>query len=94
VAADRQNFDIVFDASNAMAHTAHCKQLEALGALVIDLTPSRIGHMIAPTVNGTDAFVHRNVSLISCGGQDVNSDPACAHAAVLTQLHRSGYHCG
>lgn len=67
--ADGQHFDIVFDASNAVSHIKHWPELEALGALVIDLTPSRIGHMIAPTVNGADALVHRNVSLISCGGQ-------------------------
>ncbi|HST48395.1 acetaldehyde dehydrogenase (acetylating) [Jatrophihabitans sp.] len=67
--ADGQAFDIVFDATNAMSHVEHHQHLEALGALVIDLTPSRIGHMIAPTVNGADALVHRNVSLISCGGQ-------------------------
>jgi acetaldehyde dehydrogenase len=64
-----QDFDIVFDASNAVSHIKHWPELEALGALVIDLTPSRIGHMISPTVNGADALVHRNVSLISCGGQ-------------------------
>ncbi|MEU8068962.1 MULTISPECIES: acetaldehyde dehydrogenase (acetylating) [unclassified Micromonospora] len=62
-------FDVVFDASNAASHAEHWEYLEGLGALVVDLTPSRIGHMIAPTVNGTDALVHRNVSLISCGGQ-------------------------
>lgn len=69
LAADRQDFDIVFDASNAVSHAEHWEYLETLGALVIDLTPSMIGHMITPTVNGTDALVHRNVSLISCGGQ-------------------------
>ncbi len=66
---DGQEFDIIFDATNAMSHLEHHQHLEALGALVIDLTPSRIGHMIAPTVNGADASVHGNVSLISCGGQ-------------------------
>ncbi|MEO7260634.1 MAG: acetaldehyde dehydrogenase (acetylating) [Jatrophihabitantaceae bacterium] len=69
LAADGQKFDIVFDATNAMTHAQHWEYLEALGALVIDLTPSKIGHMITPTVNGADALVHRNVSLISCGGQ-------------------------
>jgi len=69
LAAGRQGFDIVFDASNAVSHAEHWEYLETLGALVIDLTPSMVGHMVAPTVNGADALVHRNVSLISCGGQ-------------------------
>lgn len=86
LAADPVDFDVVFDASNAASHAEHWERLEALGALVIDLTPSRIGHMIAPTVNGTDALVHRNVSLISCGGQ--TSIPLL-HA--LTQRYSPSY---
>lgn len=84
--ADHVNFDVVFDASNAASHAEHWEYLEALGALVIDLTPSRIGHMIAPTVNGTDALVHRNVNLISCGGQ---ASIPILHA--LTQRYSPSY---
>ncbi|MCW3818954.1 acetaldehyde dehydrogenase (acetylating) [Micromonospora sp. DR5-3] len=86
LAADPVNFDVVFDASNAASHAAHWEYLETLGALVIDLTPSRIGHMIAPTVNGTDALVHRNVSLISCGGQT-----AIPVLHALTQRYSPSY---
>lgn len=84
--AHGQTFDIVFDASNAVSHAEHWKYLDTLGALVIDLTPSMVGHMITPTVNGPDALVHRNVSLISCGGQ--TSIPIL-HA--LTQLYSPSY---
>jgi acetaldehyde dehydrogenase len=86
LAAAGQKFDIVFDASNAVSHVEHWQYLEDLGALVIDLTPSMVGHMITPTVNGADALVHRNVSLISCGGQ--TSIPIL-HA--LTRLYSPSY---
>jgi acetaldehyde dehydrogenase len=64
-----QKFDIVFDASNALSHTGHWASLEPLGVRLVDLTPSMVGHMVAPTVNGADALSHRNVNLISCTGQ-------------------------
>ncbi|MFG2736451.1 acetaldehyde dehydrogenase (acetylating) [Streptomyces carpaticus] len=66
--ADRP-FDIVFDASNAVDHVEHWKALRPLGTRLIDLTPSMVGHMVAPTVNGADALSHRNINLISCTGQ-------------------------
>jgi acetaldehyde dehydrogenase len=62
-------FDVVFDASNAMSHAEHWSRLEPTGAMLVDLTPSRVGHMVVPTVNGDDALAQRNVSLVSCGGQ-------------------------
>ncbi|MER7790011.1 acetaldehyde dehydrogenase (acetylating) [Streptomyces sp. NPDC097640] len=62
-------FDIVFDATNAMAHAEHWARLRPFGTLLVDLTPSRVGHMVVPTVNGADALKHGNVNLISCGGQ-------------------------
>ncbi len=65
----QQPFDIVFDATNAMSHSEHWARLGPTGTLVIDLTPSGIGHMIVPTVNGTDVQRYGNVNLISCGGQ-------------------------
>lgn len=68
LAAD-QPFDVVFDATNATAHAEHWARLEPTGTLLVDLTPSMVGHMIAPTVNSADALSHRNINLISCGGQ-------------------------
>ncbi|MBT2382475.1 acetaldehyde dehydrogenase (acetylating) [Streptomyces sp. ISL-11] len=62
-------FDVVFDATNAMAHAEHWRLLQPLDTLLIDLTPSRIGRMVVPTVTGTRTPAERNVSLISCGGQ-------------------------
>lgn len=68
VAADRP-FDIVFDASNATSHAEHWESLKPFGTMLVDLTPSMIGHMVAPTVNGADVLSHRNINLISCTGQ-------------------------
>ncbi|CAL9566697.1 Acetaldehyde dehydrogenase [Actinosynnema sp. ALI-1.44] len=62
-------FPIVFDATNALSHREHWRLLEDTDTLLIDLTPSRVGDMVVPTVTGTQAPTARDVSLISCGGQ-------------------------
>lgn len=62
-------FDIVFDATNALAHAEHWARLAPLGTRMVDLTPSRVGHMVVPGVNTADAATHANVNLVSCGGQ-------------------------
>ncbi|WP_328956953.1 acetaldehyde dehydrogenase (acetylating) [Kitasatospora purpeofusca] len=62
-------FDVVFDATNAMSHAEHWRLLEPLGTLLVDLTPSKVGRMVVPTVTGTTPPTGRNVNLISCGGQ-------------------------
>ncbi|WP_432151264.1 acetaldehyde dehydrogenase (acetylating) [Streptomyces sp. bgisy029] len=61
--------DIVLDATSAMAHVEHWRLLEPLGPLVIDMTPSKVGQMVVPTVTGMQPPAVRNVNLISCGGQ-------------------------
>ncbi|MCM6778222.1 acetaldehyde dehydrogenase (acetylating) [Nocardia sp. CDC159] len=69
VLAAARPFDVVFDATNAHSHIEHWRRLEPLDTLLIDLTPSKIGQMVVPTVTGTRVPAHRNISLISCGGQ-------------------------
>ncbi|MGW1170572.1 acetylating acetaldehyde dehydrogenase [Streptomyces sp. NPDC002550] len=64
-----QTFDIVFDATNAFEHPAHWARLAGTGAVLIDLTPTSAGALIAPTVNGDQAARHQHIGLISCGGQ-------------------------
>ncbi|UZI32373.1 acetylating acetaldehyde dehydrogenase [Streptomyces sp. VB1] len=64
-----QSFDIVFDASNAASHAEHWAKLQSTDATLIDLTPSRIGTMVVPTINGTSTLSHRHINLVSCGGQ-------------------------
>ncbi|MEQ0565841.1 acetaldehyde dehydrogenase (acetylating) [Amycolatopsis sp. NEAU-NG30] len=62
-------FDLVFDATNASAHLEHVEKLAPFGTMIVDLTPSRNGPMIFPTVNRADIAAHRDVSMVSCGGQ-------------------------
>ncbi|MEH6373903.1 acetaldehyde dehydrogenase [Streptomyces sp. KLMMK] len=76
------DIDVVFDASNAAAHPAHWAALASAGVLLVDLTPSSSGAMVAPTVNGFRAESSRHLSLVSCGGQ-----------AVLPVLDMVAQHC-
>ena len=68
LAADRP-YDVVFDATSAAAHREHWKLLAPLGSLVVDLTPSKVGTMVVPTVTAMPGPGSRNVNLVSCGGQ-------------------------
>lgn len=62
-------FDVVFDATNASCHAEHAEKLSPLGTMLIDLTPSRAGQMIIPTVNRADISSYRDLSMVTCGGQ-------------------------
>jgi len=62
-------FDVVFDATSASYHAEHAEKLSPFGTMLIDLTPSRVGQMIIPTVNRADISWHRDLSMVSCGGQ-------------------------
>ena len=61
-------FGVVFDATNATSHAEHARLLPP-STLLVDLTPSKLGHMVVPSVTGTQRPGGRDVSLISCGGQ-------------------------
>lgn len=61
--------DIVFDATSAAYHKEHAKLFEELGILAIDMTPSQIGECCVPALGMQEALSHRNISMISCGGQ-------------------------
>lgn len=67
--AQADMFDLVFDATSAMAHLVHWPILQKLGKKVVDLTPSHIGKMIIPAINLNDCAKAQNISLVSCGGQ-------------------------
>ncbi len=64
-----EDFDVVFDATNAACHAEHAEKLAASGALIVDLTPSRVGQLIVPTVNRADIGSQRDISMVTCGGQ-------------------------
>ncbi|MFG1918519.1 acetaldehyde dehydrogenase (acetylating) [Micromonospora sp. NPDC048898] len=78
--------DVVFDATNAGSHAEHAEALAPLGTLLIDLTPSRIGRMVVPTVNGAEAAAHRDLNMVSCGGQ-----ASVPIVRAITRAHRIDY---
>ncbi|MBI3316256.1 MAG: acetaldehyde dehydrogenase (acetylating) [Candidatus Omnitrophica bacterium] len=64
-----RNYDLVFDATNAIDHRRHWAVLKDLGKTVIDLTPSRVGKMHIPAVDEGVSLDQQNVNMVSCGGQ-------------------------
>ncbi|MBS1161816.1 MAG: acetaldehyde dehydrogenase [Proteobacteria bacterium] len=62
---------IAFDATSAYVHAENSRKLNALGVMMIDLTPAAIGPFCVPPVNlktlvGQGAM---NVNMVTCGGQ-------------------------
>ena len=62
---------IVFDATSAYVHAANSRKVNALGAMMIDLTPAAIGPFCVPPVNLRQHVGKRemNVNMVTCGGQ-------------------------
>lgn len=62
---------IAFDATSAYVHAENSRKLNALGVLVIDLTPAAIGPYCVPSVNLREQVGKRamNVNMVTCGGQ-------------------------
>ncbi|MFJ9890949.1 acetaldehyde dehydrogenase (acetylating) [Streptomyces sp. NPDC091287] len=79
-------FDVVFDTTNALSHAEHAERLKPLGTMLVDLTPSRVGRMVVPVVNGSEALTCRDVNMVSCGGQ---ASIPILHA--ITRHHRIDY---
>ncbi|MGE5827863.1 MAG: acetaldehyde dehydrogenase (acetylating), partial [Micromonosporaceae bacterium] len=79
-------FDVVFDATTAAYHAEHAEKLSPFGTVLIDLTPSRVGQMIFPTVNRADISAHRDLSMVTCGGQ---TSVPILHA--ITKVHEIDY---
>lgn len=62
---------IAFDATSAYVHAENSRKLNALGVLIIDLTPAAIGPFCIPPVN-LKTLVGKsemNVNMVTCGGQ-------------------------
>jgi len=62
---------IVFDATSAYVHAQNSRKVNALGALMIDLTPAAIGPFCVPPVNLKEHVGkgEMNVNMVTCGGQ-------------------------
>lgn len=62
---------IAFDATSAYVHAENSRKLNALGVLMIDLTPAAIGPFCVPPVNLKDHVGEgeMNVNMVTCGGQ-------------------------
>jgi len=69
VAAD--GVQIAFDATSAYVHAENSRKLNALGVMMIDLTPAAIGPFCVPPVNLREHVGKRemNVNMVTCGGQ-------------------------
>ena len=65
------NVQIAFDATSAYVHAENSRKLNALGVLMIDLTPAAIGPFCVPPVNLKELVGRRetNVNMVTCGGQ-------------------------
>ncbi len=62
---------IAFDATSAYVHAENSAKLNALGVMMIDLTPAAIGPFCVPPVNLKQHVGRRemNVNMVTCGGQ-------------------------
>ncbi|HZX32058.1 MAG TPA: acetaldehyde dehydrogenase (acetylating) [Rhodocyclaceae bacterium] len=62
---------IAFDATSAYVHAENSRKLNALGVMMIDLTPAAIGPFCVPPVNLKQLVGRRemNVNMVTCGGQ-------------------------
>ena len=62
---------VAFDATSAYAHAENSRKLNALGVIMIDLTPAAIGPFCIPPVNLADHArqLEMNVNMVTCGGQ-------------------------
>lgn len=67
---ENPNFcDVIFDCTNAVDASEHAKVFAKQKIKVIDLTPSRVGEMCVPDVNGHLILNTQNINMITCGGQ-------------------------
>ena len=62
---------IAFDATSAYVHAENSRKLNALGVLMIDLTPAAIGPLCVPPVNLAQLAEQAvmNVNMVTCAGQ-------------------------
>jgi acetaldehyde dehydrogenase (acetylating) len=66
---DPDRFDMVFDATSALAHTQHAPILEAMGKTILNLTPAACGRWCVPVINADLMSRGMNINMVTCGGQ-------------------------
>jgi acetaldehyde/propanal dehydrogenase len=68
---EKDGIQIAFDATSAYVHKSNSDKLNALGVLMVDLTPAAIGGLCIPPVNLKQHAEAQamNVNMISCAGQ-------------------------
>ncbi len=82
------NIQIAFDATSAYVHAENSRKLNALGVMMIDLTPAAIGPLCVPPVNLRQHAdkVEMNVNMISCAGQ-----ATIPIVNAVSRIHGVGY---
>ena len=74
--------DVVYDCTNSEDAKFHAKIFQSQGIKVIDLTPSKVGDMCIPDINGGIILTDNNINMITCGGQ-----------AAIPMLYLISKHC-
>lgn len=66
---NNQQYDLIFDATSALAHVKHFELLSKLNKKIINLTPAKIGKFCVPVINIDQVITTNNINMITCGGQ-------------------------
>ncbi|MBT8230793.1 MAG: acetaldehyde dehydrogenase (acetylating) [Bacteroidia bacterium] len=81
-----KNIKLVFDATSAKAHHYNWNIIkEYPDKRIIDLTPAAIGPFLVPPVNFQSNMDHRNLNMVTCGGQA--TIPMVAAVSRVAKVH-------